>query len=444
MNDVSSIFFAIYSRRLMVMLVLLGSIGAGVFYSLKTPSEYLSVAKVLIPATSPTVSLKTEGGNIPNGPIVPDQNEDLRVGILGIIRSGAVHDRVAKALPGIDAKTIRKNVIGDIGSDSFLHVLAYAKTQAEAAMLANAFSDAFQDEMQAMLEASPRRTLESFIAREPIAWEQFSDYTAELVRYLEVANFTDVEVEVVNMLSQRQAVQQQIEALELQHSSNLAQRPVYEQLVENRPEFVVTGQSLSENSVYKSSLERSNELATELALKKLELKDKHPEIVRLTNDLLMVQERMSQQAQMTHASSTMSQDPQALSFMQKIVEIDIAEASYDSQKTIFEQTASKLDSALQSVPEYRADVSRINAQIAQARNHAEDISARRAELEFHLTHGLRFTMSNEYTKALPEKALALPTPVGIMIFSTLAGLIVGILAAVVSELVKQMRLRSPY
>jgi|TARA_B110000116_G_C16773857_1_gene554700 uncharacterized protein involved in exopolysaccharide biosynthesis len=444
MNDVSSIFFAIYSRRLMVMLVLLGSIGAGVFYSLKTPSEYLSVAKVLIPATSPTVSLKTEGGNIPNGPIVPDQNEDLRVGILGIIRSGAVHDRVAKALPGIDAKTIRKNVIGDIGSDSFLHVLAYAKTQAEAAMLANAFSDAFQDEMQAMLEASPRRTLESFIAREPIAWEQFSDYTAELVRYLEVANFTDVEVEVVNMLSQRQAVQQQIEALELQHSSNLAQRPVYEQLVENRPEFVVTGQSLSENSVYKSSLERSNELATELALKKLELKDKHPEIVRLTNDLLMVQERMSQQAQMTHASSTMSQDPQALSFMQKIVEIDIAEASYDSQKTIFEQTASKLDSALQSVPEYRADVSRINAQIAQARNHAEDISARRAELEFHLTHGLRFTMSNEYTKALPEKALPLPTPVGIMIFSTLAGLIVGILAAVVSELVKQMRLRSPY
>ena len=444
MNDVSSIFFAIYSRRLMVMLVLLGSIGAGVFYSLKTPSEYLSVAKVLIPATSPTVSLKTEGGNIPNGPIVPDQNEDLRVGILGIIRSGAVHDRVAKALPGIDAKTIRKNVIGDIGSDSFLHVLAYAKTQAEAAMLANAFSDAFQDEMQAMLEASPRRTLESFIAREPIAWEQFSDYTAELVRYLEVANFTDVEVEVVNMLSQRQAVQQQIEALELQHSSNLAQRPVYEQLVENRPEFVVTGQSLSENSVYKSSLERSNELATELALKKLELKDKHPEIVRLTNDLLMVQERMSQQAQMTHASSTMSQDPQALSFMQKIVEIDIAEASYDSQKTIFEQTASKLDSALQSVPEYRADVSRINAQIAQARNHAEDISARRAELEFHLTHGLRFTMSNEYTKASPEKALALPTPIGIMIFSTLAGLIVGILAAVVSELVKQMRLRSPY
>ena len=444
MNDVSSIFFAIYSRRLMVMLVLLGSIGTGIFYSLQTPSEYLSVAKILIPATSPTVSLKTEGGNLPSGPIVPDQNEDLRVGIIGIIRSGAVHDRVAQALPGIDAKTIRKNVIGDIGADSFLHVLSYAKTQEEAAMLANAFSEAFQDEMQAMLEASPRRTLESFVAREPIAWEQFSYHTAELVRYLEGANFTDVEVEVGNMLSQRQAVQQQIEGLELQHSSNLAQRPVYAQLVESRPEFVVTRQSLSENSVYKSSLERSSQLATELALKKLKLTDKHPEIVRLANELLLVQTRMSQQAEMTHASSTMSQDPQSLNFMQKMVEIDIAEASYDSQRAIFEQTVSQIDSKLQNVPEYRADVSRINAQIAQARNHAEDISARRAELEFHLTHGLRFTMSNEYTKALPEKALPLPTPVGIMIFSTLAGLIVGILAAVVAELVKQMRLRSPY
>jgi hypothetical protein len=224
----------------------------------------------------------------------------------------------------------------------------------------------------------------------------------------------------------------------------LAQRPVYKQLMEGRPEFIITGQSLSENSVYKSSLERSSQLATELALKKLERTDKHPEIVRLTNELLMVQARMSQQAEMTHSSSTMSQDPQALSFMQRMVEIDIAEASYDSQKEIFEKTASQLDSKLQSVPAYRADVSLINAQITQARHHAEDISARRAELEFHLTHGLRFTMSNEYTKALPEKALALPTPIGIMIFSTLAGLIVGILAAVVSELVKQMRLRSPY
>ena len=444
MNDVSSIFFAIYSRRLMVMLVLLGSIGAGIFYSQQTPSEYLSVAKILIPATSPTVSLKTEGGNIPNGPIIPDQNEDLRVGIIGIIRSGAVHDRVAQTLPGIDAETIRKNVIGDIGTDSFLHVLAYAKTQEEAAMLANAFSDAFQDEMQAMLEVSPRRTLESFIAREPMAWEQFSVHSAELVRYLEAANFTDVEVEATSLLAQRQVVQQQIEALELQHSSNLAQRPVYKELVEGRPEFVVTGQSLSENSVYKSALERSSQLATELALKKLERTEKHPEIVRLTNELSMVEAQMSQQAEMTHASSTMAQDPQALSFMQKMVEIDIAEASYDSQKTIFEQTAFQLDNKLQSVPEYRAEVSRINAQIAQARNHAGDISARRAELEFHLAHGLRFTISNEYTKALPEKALPLPTPIGIMIFSTLAGLIVGILAAVVSELVKQMRLHSPY
>jgi uncharacterized protein involved in exopolysaccharide biosynthesis len=444
MNDVSSIFAAIYNRRVAVMLVFLGSIASGFFYTQQTPTEYLSVAKILIPATSPTVSLKTEGGNIPSGPIVPDQDEDLRVGIIGIIRSGAVHDRVAAALPGIDAKTIRKNVIGDIGADSFLHVLSYGKTAEEATMLANAFSTAFQDEMQAMLEASPRRNLESFIAREPIAWRKFSEYSAELVEFLRGADFTDIEVESASMLSQRQVVQQQIEALELQHSSNLAQRPVYQKLAESRPEFVVTGQSLSENSVYKSALERSNTIATELALKKLEYKEQHPEILRLTNELAMVQARMTQQAKMTHSSSTMSQDPQALQFMQKMVEIDIAEASYYSQVAIFEQTAAELDNKLQNVPKYRGEVARINAQIVQARKHAEDLSARRAELEFHLAHGLRFTMSNDYTKALPEKALAIPTSVGIMIFSALAGLIVGILVAITSELVKQMRLQSPY
>jgi capsular polysaccharide biosynthesis protein/predicted nucleic acid-binding protein len=356
-----------------------------------------------------------------------------------------VHDRVSRDyLPGIDIKTTRKNVVGDIGIDSFLHVLAYAKTREESAMLANAFASAFEDEMQEMLAAGPKRTLAVLKTEGEKAWKSFETLSAELVHYLEGTNFTNVEVEAGNMLAQRQAVQRQIEMLELQHSSNLAQRPVYKQLVESRPEFVVTGQSLSENSVYKSALERSSQLATELALKKIERTDKHPEIVRLTNELLMVQARMSQQAEMTHSSSTMSQDPQALSFMQKMVEIDIAEASYDSQKTIFEQTVSKLDSELQSVPGYRVQVTLISAKILQARNHAEDIAARHAELDFHIKHGFRFTISNEFTVAKPEKALALPTPVGIMIFSTLAGLIVGILAAVVSELVKQLRLRSPY
>jgi uncharacterized protein involved in exopolysaccharide biosynthesis len=444
MNDASSIFAAIYNRRLTVLLVFLGSVTSGVFYSQQTPTEYLSVSKILIPATSPTVTLKSEGGNLPNGPIIPNQEEELRTGIIGIIHSGAVHDRVAEALPGTDVKTLKKNVIGDIGRDSLLNILAYAKTPEESAMLANAFSDAFQDEMQSMLEASPRRTLESFQVREPLAWREFSQKSAELVEFLDGAGFTNIEVEAANLLAQRQVVQQQIEALELQHSSNSAQRPIYEKLVAERPEFIITSQSLNENSIYTSALERSNELATELALKKLEYKDKHPEIIRLSNELAMVQARMTQQAAMTHASSTMSQDPQSLKFMQKMVEIDIAEASYSSQAQIFQQSAESLDAKLANVPEYHATVISMNAKTAQARQHAEDISARRAELEFHLAHGLRFTMTNDYTQAMAEKAIPIPTPVGIMIFSALAGLIVGLLVAIVSELVKQMRLQSPY
>ncbi|MDP6962870.1 MAG: hypothetical protein QGF46_01750 [Planctomycetota bacterium] len=444
MNDVSSIFAAIYSRRLTVISILVGSIAAGVYYSQQAPSEYLSISKVLIPSTSPTVSLKTEGGNLPSGPIIPDQEEELRIGIIGIFRSGAVHDRVAAALPGMNPKVLAKNVIGDIGRDSMLNIMAYGKTPEEAAMLANAFSDAFQDEMQAALEASPRRTLETLIAREPLAWQDFSKKSAELVSYLDGSGFTDLEVEINNYMAQRQALQQQIEELELQHRSNLAQRPVYEQLLEERPEFIVTSQSLSENSIYTSSFNKSQELATELALKKLEYRDSHPEVIRLTNELALVQARLEQQAQMTHASSTMSQDPQALSFMQKMVEIDLAEATYSTQLGVFQKTAAEIDSKLENVPEYRSTLSSLNAQILQARSHAEDISARRAELEFHLAHGLRFTMSNEYSKAVPEKATPVPTPLGIIMFSAFAGLIVGLLVAVVSELVKQMRLRSPY
>jgi uncharacterized protein involved in exopolysaccharide biosynthesis len=429
MPDTSSILSAIYSRRLTILLVWLSSIAS---------------AKILIPASAPTVSLKTEAGNIPSGPIIPSQEEELRVGIIGIARSGAVYDRVAVALPGVDPKTLRANVIGDIGRDSFLQILSYGKTPEESAMLANAFSAAFQDEMQSLLESGPRRTLESFQRREPLAWQEFSKYSTELVDYLGGVGFNDIEVEAGSMLEHRQLVQQQIEALELLHKSNLSQRPVYEDLLSRRPEFIVTSQSLSENSAYKAAVEESNKLATELALKKLEYKNQHPEILRLSNELALVQARVSQQAELTHSSSTMAQDPQALSFMQKMIEIDIAESSYNAQWAVFEDSAQELDSLLKGVPLYRSEVARITAQINQARNHAEDVSARRAELEFHLEHGIRFTMSDEYSQAVPEKAVAIPTPLGIIIFSVLVGLVAGLLVAIISELIKQMRLHSPY
>ena len=444
MNESSSLLSAIYRRRLTVLLVMLSSIATGVYYSLQTPTEYLSVSKILVPTAPPSVSLKTEKTNIPMGPIVPNRDEELRIGLIGIVHSGAVHDRVAEALPGIDAERIRKNIVGDIGRDSFLNILAYGKTAEESVLLSNAFSEAFQDEMQAALETGPRRSLEAFKRREPLAWNEFSELSMELVAYLDSVGFSDIETEAGNLIDRRKVVTQQLEQLELQHKQHLAQRPVYEQLIAGRPEFVITGQSLSENSAYKSALERSHQLATELALKKLEFKDQHPEIVRLSNELAMVQARMEQQAEMTHSSSTMSADQQSANFMQKMVEIEIADAVYDSQRSVFEDNAILLDSLLENVPRYRSEVSRISAQIMQARLHAEDISARRAELEFHLDHGIRFTISNEYTKAVVAKAIAIPTPLGIMIFSILAGFVAGIVVAIISELVKQMRLRNPY
>ena len=174
MDDVTSIFSAIYRRRITVLLIWGSALVAGFFYAKKTPTEYLAVSKVMIPAQAPTVTLKSEGGNIPDGPILPNEEEEMRVGIIGIIGSGAVHDRVAEMLPSINPKTIRKNVVGDIGRDSYLNILAYGSTAEEAAMLSNTFNLAFQDEMQAILEVSPRRTLKTIAAQEPIAWRKYS------------------------------------------------------------------------------------------------------------------------------------------------------------------------------------------------------------------------------------------------------------------------------
>jgi hypothetical protein len=444
MNDVASIFSAIYRRRITVLLIWGSALVAGFFYAKKTPTEYLAVSKVMIPAQAPTVTLKSEGGNIPDGPILPNEEEEMRVGIIGIIGSGAVHDRVAEMLPSINPKTIRKNVVGDIGRDSYLNILAYGSTAEEAAMLSNTFNLAFQDEMQAILEVSPRRTLKTIAAQEPIAWRKYSQLSDELVAYLKTVGLVDVEGGIAQWVEQREKIQQQIEDTEILYRSQLAQRPVYESLLQNRPEFVLTQQSLSENKIYVSANERLNKLSTDLALKKIEYRAKHPEIIKVLQEIDLVEDQLNAQVDMTLTGSTLSQDAQALEFAKKLSDIEIAIASYNVQRQIYEARAEELDSKLSLVPGVRAEVALRSALINQARSHADDLSARRAELEFHLGHGLRFTLSNEYAAAVPEKAVPLPTPLGIMIFCGLAGLVFGLLVAVVSELIKQLRLRSPY
>jgi len=444
MNHASSVISALYRRKLVVLAVFIGAMAAGAYYATRTPTDYAAKARVLIPAAPPTISLNSETGNLPNGPTLPDSSEDMRIGVMGVMQSGRVHARMAEKDPTIDRRRIRKNVVGNIGRDSFLELVAYGRTAEEAVNFANLFAESFEEIMQEDAEVGPRNSLASFTAAEPLAWERYRQANEDMTVYLQSINSIDLQKDSQAWSDRRRTIQTSLVDLELGSAQRNAERPVLEALAAERPEFRLTRQQMGRNGAYTSAMSRVQDKATELAIARLEFTDKHPTVIRLESELALAQANAQSEAELVQSSMTSELDPESRTLLARLTELEIAEAGVNSTRDLLQAEAATLDTMLAPVPKYRAELDGMMAKVSREKDHATDISRRRAELEFHLEHGLRFTISGPDTRAKLEEAKAIPTPTGIYLFSAFAGLLIGILLAILMELIAIMRLKKPF
>ncbi len=444
MNHASSVISAIYRRKLVVLAVFIGAMAAGAYYATRTPTDFVAKARVLIPSSPPTISLKSETGNLPNGPTLPDSSEDMRIGVMGVMQSGRVHLRMAEKDPSIDPRRIRKNVVGNIGRDSFLELVAYGRTAEEAVKFANIFAESFEEILQEDAEVGPRNSLASFAAAEPLAWERYRQANEEMSAFLQGIHATDLQKDSQAWSDRRRTIQTSLVDLELGSAQRNAERPVLEALAAERPEFRLTRQQMGRNGAYTSAVSKVQEKATELAIARLEFTAKHPTVIRLESELALAQANAQSEAELVQSSMTSELDPESKTLLARLTELEIAEASVNSTRDLLQAEAATLDQMLAPVPKYRAQLDGMMAKVSREKDHATDISRRRAELEFHLEHGLRFTISGPDTRAKLEEAKAIPTPTGIYLFSAFAGILIGILLAILMELIAIMRLKKPF
>jgi len=104
----------------------------------------------------------------------------------------------------------------------------------------------------------------------------------------------------------------------------------------------------------------------------------------------------------------------------------------------------ELDAILAEVPGYRQKLNDLQMKHNQARGMAENITARREELEFHLKHGLAFSIIDPYAIANVDRTKQIPTPTGIIMFTSFAGLLLGIFIALLTATFGRMRATRPY
>ncbi|MHC4380664.1 MAG: GumC domain-containing protein, partial [Planctomycetota bacterium] len=439
-----SIFGAIYRRRAVVLLTMAGSIAVGLWQISVNPPDYVAVAEIMIPDSSLGISIDSEGENVPNRPILPAYQEDELVGIVSIMRSRAVVNRVVELIPGTDPLKMKNNIRGDITKDGLVEYTCYGRTAEEAVLIANTAVEAFAYVIEEIALNGMRQNLESFREKEIPALERVEQTSAAVSAYLASLGSADLDTEIQNWLGERTTIENQLFDLDVMEQRFLAQRPIIEAALDGRPEFVLTRQELQLPGGYTSALELVSGLSSDLAVARLTYRDMHPEIKRLETELDLAQQAAAEQAELILAGSTMSQDEQVSTLASQLVDMDIAQSGIDPQRQVYTARKNELDQLLAGVPGYRHELGALQADHAQAKAMAERISSRREEVEFHIKHGLDFAIIDPYALALLERTKKVPTALGVVMFTSFSGLLMGVFVALVAATIARMRETRPY
>jgi len=458
MDSASSIFRALYRRLPVIAFVLIGALSTGVYYASRAPTEYVAIASLIMPTEPPTMSLSNESGNLPKGPVIPDRTEDMRIGLLGVLNAGAVHERVYERLlregrQNASREGIKKNIVGDIGRNSHIVIYAYGRTQKVAAELANMFVEEFELVLRDLAEQGPRVSLAAMTVREPQLWQEYQDRSFELVAFLDEVGSSGLDADAKALLEQRKVVTNRLYDLDERVGVARAERPVLERLIEEAGAtvggvgpFVISSRQLTRNSAYQRSLERVEQAAVALATARVTYRDEHNEVKRLKIELEHAEQgvRDAAEEEMVLQSESQTIDERARDLANRLVEAQIAGAAYEPQRAILAAREERITAELSSMPEFYARESMLRARVTQVRSKAEQMTQRRMELEFHLTRGFNFTVTDPAFMATEKSARAVPSTGGIIVFSLLAGAIFGIMLALVLEMIAEMRLRAPY
>jgi hypothetical protein len=382
----------------------------------------------------------------------------MRIGLLGVLNAGAVHARVyerliAEGRQDASREAIKKNVIGDIGRNSHIVVYAYGRTPEIAADLANMFVEEFELVLKDLAEQGPRVSLNAMIVREPQLWQAYQDRSLELVAFLDEVGSSGLDADMKALIEQRRVVTSRLYDLDERAGVARVEGPVLERLIAEaggsaggEGPFEITSRQLSRNSAFQKSFERVEQAAVNLAVARETYRDEHREIQRLVIELEHAEQSVRDAAEdeMVLQSESQTIDERARDLANRLVEAQIAEATYEPQRVILAARQERITAELSSMPEFYAREAMLKARVAQARGDADEMSQRRTELEFHLTRGFNFTVTDPAFMATVKSANAVPSKGGIIVFSLLAGAIVGIMLALLLEMIAQMRMRAPY
>lgn len=442
----SALLGALYRRRLTVLLVLAGALGSGAWFVATVPPLYQAKAVLFVRADAPRLALDSSAPSLPEGPVLPDSSEEVRVGMVGIASSQAAFERVHERIPEIEIAQLRKRVILDIDPAQQLVVLATDRDPALAVRLCNEFVQAVADLMREMSERHPLDTLAALRAEQPRAERAYLEAQDALLAYLISVGSADPAKDLQLLVEERQDLRAALADLDLEEQRLVAQRPVVERELAARPGLALARQTVVESAGYRAALSAVADARLELAVASARYRAPHQQVLALEARLAAAEQLVRDEAErgLEQLAVQYEPDPQATGLMERLVAMEVAAAGVAPARTELRGRLDQVQVALAGMPLNQAELGRLEHGIQIAKAHLQRVTERVAELELQLERGLEPVYFDPGNLASEEQLVELPSALGVMLFAGLGGLFGGLALALASELIAAARRQAPF
>ncbi len=442
----SALLGAVYRRRLTVLLVLAGSLGTAWWFLGTVPPMYQARASLFVRSETPELSLSSAGSSLPAEPVLPDMSEQVRVGLMGIASSNSVYERVLERLPELSLRELRKRVVLDIDPSQQLLVLAVDADRARAVQIANEYTVALAGLMSEMSERHPLTTLAALRKEEPAAQRAYLEAQDAMLSYLTAVGSPDPEQDLLLLVQERQDLRDALADIDLLEQRSAAQLPVVERQLDAQPEFVLARQTVTESAAYRGALNEVAAVRTELAVARTRYLEAHPRVLELEQQLTALEQRVREEAErgMEQLQAQYEPDPQAQVLMGRLVEMQVAMAGVEPARADLSGRLQQVEASLQAMPLNQAELARLDHGVQVSKAHLLRVTERVAELELQLERGIEPVYYDPDNLAQEDQLVELPSTAGVMSFAAIAGLLGGLLLAMISELIASARRQLPF
>lgn len=419
-------WLAIYTRRKAIYIIIAVSAITAVVLSFILKPVYEAKAVCYIPTSSPALPYMSASSidKMARGTLVPSTKEDDAGPYIGLLKSRKIAEYTHEEFPD---KSVEKMLLSDVDfelSDEFmLEIYSRDKDPGLAANVANAYMKYLNQLLQEASTKNPEKDAMLIKTKLLDAKKQLKEAKDELKTFEEKNHFVSIDEENKQLTEQRISFQSQLENVIVQITENEEKLRAYnEQLVKE-------GALLSKNSLILTSpiieylQKKLSDLAVQIAGNTVELKEAHPDAMKLNKQYTETSDRLEKEIENLVASQI---KPGAFyeQLRQNLVDAIINKDKLLATKKGYKEVIERIDRQLQKLPLINSEWQRLNDNVEHYKKIYEQLRTGLQESEMQQSRPIQYVIPVDF--AQPPKTPAFP----VMWLNVIVAIFVGILAGV--------------